>query len=189
MSRVADLRVRPDLLYVASGWNVLVTDVRGRISGVDPQGFFADNTRVLSEERILIDGREPVAFSTANVGAHAQLSYADIGSGENPGETLPPRARYLTVERFVGEGLRTRLSVLGFADEPGNAEIALSLAADFADTDEAEDGRRRQQGEVTTAWDPDRYELRLDYHHPRLRRAVAIRVQSTEKVHWDGRAS
>ena len=57
MSRVRDLRVRPDLLYVANGWSTVVTDVHGRITGADPQGFFARNTRVLARERITVDGR------------------------------------------------------------------------------------------------------------------------------------
>ena len=101
MSRVHDLRVRPDLLYVASGWSTLVTDARGRITGTDPQGFFARNTRVLSREHLTVDGREPIAFSTANVGAHAQLSYAELADGEQ----LPSEAVYLTIERFLGAGL------------------------------------------------------------------------------------
>jgi glycogen debranching enzyme len=184
MSQVSDLRVRPDLLYVASGWNVLVTDVRGRIAGIDPQGFFADNTRVLSHERIFVDGREPVAFSTANVGAHAQLSYAELGNGE----VLPSQARYLAIERFLGEGLRSRFAVLSFADRPGRVEIGLELAADFADTDEAENAQRRQHGEVTAVWDADAHELRFDYQHPGLDRAVAIRVETAEPVRWDGHA-
>jgi len=74
MSRVHDLRVRPDLLYLANGWSTLVTDVHGRVTGTGAQGFFARNTRVLSRERITVDGREPVAFSTGNVGAYGQLS-------------------------------------------------------------------------------------------------------------------
>jgi len=181
--RVSDSRVRPDLLYVASGWNVLVTDVHGRIAGADPQGFFAENTRVLSLERILVDGREPAAFTTASVGAHAQLSYAEIGDRE----TLPSQARYLMVERFVGEGLRTRLTVLSYAAEAARLTIGLEVAADFADSDEAERGQRQQHGEITTDWDGRRQELRLDYHHPALSRTVAITVQGAGPARWDGR--
>jgi glycogen debranching enzyme len=205
--RVSDSRVRPDLLYVASGWNVLVTDVHGRVAGVDPQGFFAENTRVLSLERILVDGREPAAFTTADVGAHAQLSYAEIGDRE----ALPPQARYLTVERFLGEGLRTRLTVLSYAAQPARLTIGLEVAADFADSDEAERGRREQHGEISTTWDGPRQELRFDYHYPApsradqpapsradqpapsradqpaLSRAVVIGVQGAGPARWDGR--
>ncbi len=181
MTRVRDLRVRPDLLYVANGWSTLVTDVHGRITGTDPQGFFARNTRVLARERITVDGREPTAFSTANVGANAQLSYADIGDGEK----LPSEAVYLTIERFVGPGLRTRLGVHNFAAQPRRVEVGVALAADFADTDEAEQGRRRQHGDVIEKWDGDQRELYLSYAHPKLDLAVAMRAEAAVPVRYD----
>ena len=97
MGAVRDVRVRPALMYLASGWSTLVTDVHGRITGDDPQGFFAHNTRLLRREGITIDGREPVAFHTANVGTHAQVSYVELGDGEK----LPSEAVYFTIERFL----------------------------------------------------------------------------------------
>jgi glycogen debranching enzyme len=184
MSRVRDLRVRPELLYVASGWNLLLTDVHGRITGRDPQGFFVRNTRVLSREHITVDGQEPVSFSTANVGAHAQLSYCELAEGE----TLPSEALYLTVERFVGEGLRSRLGVHSWSHEPRRVEIRVELAADFADIDEAERGQRQQDGDVIEKWDADARDLRLDYAHPGLDRAVAIRVETNADVHYTDHA-
>ncbi|MEV4490162.1 glycogen debranching N-terminal domain-containing protein [Micromonospora coxensis] len=184
MSRVRDLRVRPGLLYVAGGWSTLVTDVHGRITGTDPQGFFARNTRMLSRERITVDRREPVAFSTANVGAHAQLSYAELGDGE----TLPSQAVYLTIERFVGEGLRTRLGLHSYADQTRHLELCLEFGADFADSDEAEDGHRRRHGDVIAQWDDDAHELRLEHTHPDLDMAVAIRIDTTAALEFDGHA-
>jgi glycogen debranching enzyme len=185
MSPVRDLRVRPDLLYVASGWSLLVTDVHGRITGQDPQGFFARNARVLCREDITVDGQKPIAFSTGNIGAHAQLSYCELTEGE----TLPSRALYLTIERFVGEGLRSRLGVHSWADEPRRVEIRVELGADFADIDEAERGDRRQQGEVIEKWDADIRELRLEYAHPAMDRAVAIRVETMAQVQYADRAA
>ncbi|MEH0844956.1 glycogen debranching N-terminal domain-containing protein [Micromonospora sp. CPCC 205711] len=180
MSGVRNLRVRPDLLYVASGWSTLVTDVRGRITGADPQGFFARNTRVLSAERLTIDDREPVPFSTANVGAHAQLSYAELGDRE----VLPGRAAYLLTERFVGEGLRTRLTVVSYAQQPLTLRMRIHLAADFADTSEAETGHRLQRGDTAAGWDPERQELCLTYLRDDLDRAVAIRVRADAPVRY-----
>jgi len=177
---VRDLRVRPDLRYVASGWSVLVTDTGGRVAGSDPQGLFVDNTRVLSRERFTVDGREPVAFSTATVGAHAQLAYAEIADGE----ALPSRGVYLTVERFLGEGLRSRYTVLSYADEPCELAVRIELEADFADSDEAERGERRQFADVTTRWLADECELWLTYRHPGLDRAVAIEVAAPAPVRY-----
>jgi glycogen debranching enzyme len=184
MSRVRDLRVRPGVLYVASGWNLLLTDVHGRVTGKEPEGFFARNTRVLSREHITVDGQEPISFSTANVGSYAQLSYCELADRE----ALPSQALYLTVERFVGEGLRSRLGLHSWAQEPRRVEIRVELGADFADIDEAERGRRRQQGDVIETWDPDARELRIDYVHEGLDLAVVIRLETNAAVRHDDHA-
>jgi glycogen debranching enzyme len=178
MSRVHDLSVLPDLRYVANGWSTLVTDSHGRICGTGPQGFYAHNTRVLHRERITVDGREPVAFSTACVGAHAQLSYAELRGGE----TLPSEALYLTVERFVGPGLRSRLTVHSWAAQPTQVELGLRLGGDFADSVETARGQREQCAEVVEEWDPAGPELRLVYTHPDLDRSVSIRVETSVPV-------
>jgi hypothetical protein len=172
MNRVRDLRVRPDLLYVSSGWNVLITDVHGRIAGLDPQGFYARNTRMLSRERIMVNGQEPKAFSTAKVGAHAQLSYAKLVDGES----LPRRGAYLMLERFLGEGMRTRVRVQSYSDIEHRFQLRVEVDGDFADTDEAERGQRQQRAPVTRAWDAERKTLRLNYEHPGLDLAVEITV-------------
>jgi glycogen debranching enzyme len=179
-SLVSDARVRPDLLYVASGWSMLVTDVHGRLTGVDPQGFFAQNTRVMSQERITLNGREPTPFSTVSAGGHAQLSYAELGQGD----VLPPQAAYLVLERFLGEGLRTRITVISYADEPMSFELCGEFAADFADVEEAEQGQRQQCGQVEARWDADTRELVLRYVHPELDRAVAVRVETVTRVRY-----
>ena len=184
MNRVRNLRVRPALLSIASGWNVLITDVHGHVAGVDPQGFFARNTRMLSRERITFDGVEPVPFSTVTVGAHAQLSYATLVDGE----TLPRRGAYLMVERFLGDGLRTRFLVQSYSDIEHRFRVRVELEADFADTEEAAQGERRQHGAVTDEWDADRRRLRLEYNHPSLDLAVSITVEGVVDVDRDGTA-
>lgn len=172
MNRVRDLRVRPDVLYLASGWSALVTDTRGRIEA-GTHGFYRYNTRVLSRERITVDGREPVEFSTGNVGTVAQLSYAALGDSEH----LPSQAVYLLRERFLGDGLRTRLRVLSFAAQPLRLAVRVELAADFVDNTEAERGRPVPPADVASRWDPTRRELRLTQRHTPLDRAVVIRVE------------
>lgn len=184
MNRVRDLRVRPDQLYVSSGWNVLITDVRGGVAGIDPHGFYARNTRVLSRERITVNGQEPRPFSTAKVGAHAQLSFAKLVDGE----TLPRRGAYLMVERFLGDGLRTRIRVRSYSDTEHRFQLSVELDADFADAEEAERGERRQTGAVRRAWDAARKTLRFDYEHEGLELAVEITVVTSVAVAYRNEA-
>jgi len=72
--------------------------------------------------------------------------------------------------------------VHSFAERPQRVEIRVELAADFADIDEADQGQRRQPGDVTEKWDSQRRELRLTYAHPDLDLAVAIRVETAVPV-------
>jgi glycogen debranching enzyme len=183
MSRVRDVRVRPDVLYVSSGWNVLITDVHGRLAGIGSQGFYARNTRVLNLERITVNGQEPHFFTTAKVGAHALLSYAKLVHGE----TLPRRGVYLMIERFLGEGLRTRLTVRSFSDIEQRFTIGIELDADFSDTEEAESGRRLQHGRVADSWNDTAKQLRLDYEHPGLQLAVTTIFETPFAVSREGR--
>ncbi len=178
MAQVRNMRVRPDLLSMASGWSTLVTDVHGRMDGQGAQGFFARGARMLCRERVTVDGREPVPFSTAIIGAHAQLSYADLCDGER----RPSEALYLTVERFLGAGLRSRFSLQNWGDRPRTVTVGIEVAADFADLEEAEQGRRRQSAEVAVNWDEQAGELVLAYLHPRLDLAVAIRWEGAVPV-------
>jgi glycogen debranching enzyme len=181
MSRVRDLRVRPDLLYVASGWSTLVTDVHGRVAGDDPQGFYVDNTRVLSRERIVVNGREVTPFCTGTVGSHAQLSYAELGDGEE----MPSRAAYLLVARFVGEGLRTRFTVQSYADTTLHLQLGLTLEADFVDQDDAERRERRVKADVVTEWSDSERRLLVTVLHPGLNRAVGMRLEAPGPVAFD----
>ena len=181
MNRVRDLRVRPDVLYLASGWSTLVTDPHGRIDG-GTQGFYRYHTRVLSRERITVDGREPVPFSTGNVGSRAQLSYAALGDSEQ----LPVEACYLLRERVLGDGLRTRLRVLSAAARPLTLTLGIELAADFADGADAERGRPVPPADVACQWDARRRELRLTQRHTPWDRAVVIRVEAGPPVRCDG---
>jgi glycogen debranching enzyme len=144
---VGSVRVRPDLLHIASGWSLLVTDTRGRIRGDGVEGCYVDNTRVLSRERLTVDGVEPEAFSTGAVGAHALLSYAELRDGEQ----RVGQGAYLMTERFLGEGMRTRWTVLSTDDDDLRLAVRLGLEADFLDADDTEQGR--QAPAVLSRWD------------------------------------
>ena len=102
------------------------------------------------------------------------------------GEKLPAEAVYLTVERFVGEGLRSRLGVHSFAAQPRQIEIRVEVAADFADTERGRTGaaapacrRGRDVGR------PPQSELHLAYAHPDLDLAVAMRAEAAVPVRYD----
>jgi len=173
-SSARSLRVRPDQLHLVSGWSLLITDTRGRV-----QSLYVDNTRLLSRARLLVDGIEPLAFSTADVGAHAQLSYAQLQDGEKQ----VGRGAYLMTEHELGDGLRTRFTVISTDDRELVIPAELEPAADFVDIDDVEQGA--EPPPISSSWDSPRQELRICTESP-LPMAVRLRVEGAVAVHQEG---
>jgi glycogen debranching enzyme len=179
------LRARREHLFTYSGRSVLITDPAGRLIRQDPLGLYIDNTRFLSCLTVAADGHQPRPIAASPVGADAFLSYEELPDGAN----VPKESVYLETIRFVGEGMRSILRVVSFAATPTTVELAIHPEADFADSEEAEQGERLQTAETETAWDDPNTELMIRYCHPRLDRAVFIRVgRSPTRPRWNGHA-
>ncbi|MGD9889840.1 MAG: glycogen debranching N-terminal domain-containing protein [Dehalococcoidia bacterium] len=168
------LRARANQHFVYSGRCVLITNLDGGVTGQGDEGFYVENIRLLSREELTADGDplRPVAVSP--VGGAGFLAYAQVSTAQG----VSAKAVAVEIARYLDEGMRTRLRFTSYtAQGTARFDLAIRLAADFADIGEAQQGQRQQQGEVATAWDADRRELVLRYCHARLDRAVAIRVE------------
>lgn len=182
MTRIA-LRARANQYYAYSGRSLLVTNLDGAVTGGGSEGFYHENTRLLSRVRLTADGRPltPVVFSP--VGGAGLLGYLEAPAGPH----VPAQSVYVEVACAVGDGLRVVLRVENYAARAAaRFDLALHLAADFADIMEAEQGRREQTGPVDATWDMAAQELCFRYRHPELDRAVAIRVErAPAPVRWE----
>ena len=172
MAHRIQLRARSAHHFVYSGRSVLVTDLAGRLAGDDKLGLTVDGTRFLSLEEVLVDGRPLRPIAASPVGGDAFLSYAELPEGGR----IPAESVYLETSRFVGESMRTVFRLRSYASTPVRFELAIRMAADFADSQEVEEGRRQQKADVELAWDEKRRELTFRYAHPKLDRAVVIRL-------------
>jgi glycogen debranching enzyme len=164
------LRARPHTLYTSRGRSVLATDGDGFVSPDTNQGLYVHETRIVSRLRYRIDGRAPEPVSLSNVEQHTWLGYyiqraagsgeqLDTGSGQVP--AAAQEAVELRLSRYVGEGLHEDVDLTNYARYRTRLELAIDVAADFADALEA--GRERQQkGSVRSQWRDPRV-LEVDY--------------------------
>jgi glycogen debranching enzyme len=170
-----DLLTRANQRFAYSGQSLLITNSDGVITGREAEGFYVENTRLLSHEE-LTAGVPLTPVIAGSAGGSGFLTYAAL-----PGAArIPANSVYVEIARTVGEGLRTELRIENYhARDVVRCALAIHLAADFADLNETTTGTRQQTAEVVTSWDADRRELIFRYCHPRLDRAVAIRVAQT----------
>ncbi len=181
------LWIRPDEFSVHRGHSILITDTEGRIrSGIE--GFFLRRTRFLSRFLIKVDDREPRFVSANPVEPHFLTSYhlapSSAGAAAGPpedkeksGGEIAQKAIEIQVNRFVGGGLHLDIHVTNHGLVETTLLLSFELAADFADQEEAQNGRRQQKAPVELDWTRRRHggELAFRYRHPELSHATIVR--------------
>jgi glycogen debranching enzyme len=177
MNPTSELQARPDTHMVASGRTLLVTDQLGQVEGGGYEGLWVDNTRVLSRVRVLVAGTPVVPFSSS-VADDLLLTYASVPKAEG----VPESTLYVELHERVAVGMTLELRFANHGVEPVRAPVVIELDADFAATDEVEEGKRHQQAPVRRAWDAERGRLDLDYEHADLPRGTRVRVESAPSV-------
>lgn len=176
------LRARANQHFVYAGRSLLVVNLDGQVSGAGTEGFYFENTRLLCRDELCVDGRPVRAIAASPVGGNGFLAYYLVPGGA----CIPKEAIFLDVARTLGDGLRSELRVQNYhRQDNARFELAVHLAADFADSEEAETGKRQQTGPVETVWDADRQELGFRYCHPQIDRAVSIRVEAPGPARWE----
>jgi len=192
MTAPFELRARADQRVVYSGYSLLVTDAHGTVTGKDTEGFYVENTRLLSRQVLTIDGEALVPFAASATSRHGFLAYAEVPGAPQ----VPETSVYLEIGTTVSDqGLRTLIRAQnysfgdGAAAEAARFTLGIRLAADFADIEEADSGTRRQTAEVEVRWDEGAQELVFAYLHPKLAHSVAVRIErSPVAAAWDGKA-
>ena len=178
------LRGRPTQLYLYSGRSVLITNLDGEVRGSGSEGFHVDNTRMLSEDWISVDGRDRDAISVSPVGSDALLGYYEVPAAGD----VEWRTVFVEHARFVGDGLSNRVRLTNYALSGSvGLDVAWHLSADFADTDDTERGERRVEVPVETSWDSDTARLVFRSTHPRVSATSVVTVAGVTPT-WDGTA-
>ncbi len=182
MDHRVKLRARANHHFAYSGRCVLVTNLDGQVTGSRDEGFYAENTRLLSCDLITVNGEPLKPVVASPVDGAALLAYFQIPEEvvdlETKESKLPEHALFVEHRRRVGDGMRSELRFTNYrAHAVAAFELVLHLDADFADILEAMHGQRQQEGAVEREWNAARQELTLRYCHPDLDRAVAVRVE------------
>src|ERR1041385_1093348 len=172
-------------LVLHQGYTVLVSGRDGDIDGGGRTGLFDFDTRLLSRYRLVLGGRSQDYVSSSLLSSDTWTARLHVpragGSAEGP--ALPQDALELFIVRRVGRGMEERLVVRNHSAVPVETELAIELAADFADVDEV-DGDRQQNGTLSRRWRArDRaltfhYDARHDGH--RFERALRVRVVESD---------
>jgi glycogen debranching enzyme len=117
-------------LKVLEGSTFCVCDERGDVDGTaSASGFFASDTRFLSRSILTLGGERPELLSSAQT-VPFRASFVLRNPHVNG---LEPNELSVERERFVGDAMEEHIVVQNHSRRRVETELALELAADFAD--------------------------------------------------------
>jgi glycogen debranching enzyme len=167
------LRAQPDYHFAYSGRSLLATARNGWVAEQGIAGFYVDETRLLSRHEITVDGRPVTTFAVGSAGDAFFFCAKPVASPNIPADTV-----FAEILIRVEHGLRERIRLENYhVRDSARFTLAIHLAADFADLTEAREGRRQQTANVATRWEQSSQCLVFSYEHPKLDRAVEVRVE------------
>jgi glycogen debranching enzyme len=117
-------------LTVLDGSTFCVCDERGDVDGLaTASGFFASDTRFLSRSVLTLAGArlDPLSHDHPTPQLASFVLRNPLAGGLRPNELVIER------ERFVGDCMEERIAVENHSRRRVDVELALELAADFAD--------------------------------------------------------
>ena len=117
-------------LTVLDGSTFCVCDERGDVDGLaTASGFFASDTRFLSRSLLTLGGvrLDPLSHDHSAPHLASFVLRNPLAAGLQPNELVIER------ERFVGDCMEERIAVRNHSHRRVDFELALELAADFAD--------------------------------------------------------
>ena len=185
MSGAVELKARPDRRVIYSGRSVLLTGVLGQVS-TSGEGFYFENTRLLSTLEVSVGGVPAKPFAFSPVGHSASLAYLEVPQGQQQHEQelyKEVSGAHLELGAFVDAGLRLTIRVRNYEHKGLTVPLELTLDADFLPPKEAEQGKRKVEGELTQSWDPQGT-LEFRFRTDELDRAVRITVEQGPTPTW-----
>ena len=181
--------IRSGQLYIWKGPSLLLVDERGDCGERQQlSGYYFREARFLETLRLEVNGGSPwlcdasqletdvVAFTYI----HPELTqFGGGGSGQSgdeismDAEGLPHRALSLrSVYKLRIDGLTVSVTISNHSMRRVEADVGWMLDADFADIQEAHEGRRDQHGDVHRHVSGDR--LAFTYQHTQLKYRTAV---------------
>src|ERR1700730_14693331 len=155
-----EIKVGPPVLTINQGTVFMVTDERGEINGRSEQGIFAGDTRLLSHQRLYINGIPWTLLTSATVQYYAvRIELTNPALATDIGD-LAARQVGLTVRRQVVQAIHEDLDLVSYADCPVHFQLEIALRSDFADIFEVRQHQFVRRGNTHTEWHESSAELR-----------------------------
>lgn len=167
---------------LAEGSSLFVTSSEGEIDPAEEQGFFVQDTRLLSRYCLKVGRRSWLSVSSAPITHYsAQLFFVNPGF-RSPHGLIRRTSLGLRVDRTLHGGVHEDLDITNYGTRTATFPLVIEAECDFADLFEVRGLRTRKRRTVQMMADKKKEgrELQWFYERETFRRGLILRIPQSD---------
>ncbi len=139
-------------IAINDGSTFLVTDLNGFIDDNLPQGFFVQDTRLISYYEISLNRQRVVLLTSSNLNHHSALYQFTNPEFPTVNGILPYGRLMISIRRDIAGGMHEDIDITNHYHKQVKFQLMFAIRSDFADIFEVKAKQILTRGETTTTW-------------------------------------
>jgi glycogen debranching enzyme len=157
-------------IAINDGSTFLVTASDGSIDDTLAQGFFVEDTRLISYYEISLDRNQLLLLASSILTHHSALYQFTNPAFRTVRGMLPDGRLMVTIRRDIVGGMHEDIDITNHHQEPVEFQLMLAIRSDFADIFEVKGQQILTRGETETTWQDGI--LTTEYRNKSFRRSL-----------------
>lgn len=176
-----EVSVGPPIISTHFDDEFIVSELNGEVSSTKEQGYFADDTRLVSGYRLKLGGERAMLLNGAVVDHHsARFEFTNPPLIGGNGDAIPGHSLHLRLDRCVGRGVHEDYDITNTSRDLIVVDLEISVESDFADLFDVKAHRRIRRGFIHSFWDERRHRLTTHYSNSGFERAFVLQVAKND---------
>ncbi|HTL88051.1 MAG TPA: glycogen debranching N-terminal domain-containing protein [Leptolyngbya sp.] len=174
-------------ITINDGAIFLVTSSEGLIDETLAQGFFVQDTRLISYYEVSLNRDRLLLLASSSINHHSALYQFTNSAIKTAAGILPANSLMVSIRRDVGEGMHEDIDIVNRHHARVQFQLMLAIRSDFADIFEVKAQSIVSRGESETVWKD--HKLTTNYHNGSFCRSLTIEPthSSSEPRYANGR--
>jgi glycogen debranching enzyme len=139
-------------ITINDGSTFLVTDSFGWIDDNLPQGFFVNDTRMISYYEVSINRERLILLASSPINHHSALYQFTNPTLRTIRGMLPQGHLMVSLYRNIANGMQEEIEIMNHHSERVEFQLMLAVRSDFADIFEVRAKQILTRGETETTW-------------------------------------
>ncbi|MBP5975641.1 amylo-alpha-1,6-glucosidase [Brasilonema sp. CT11] len=175
--------VNSGLITINDGSCFLVTACNGSINENKAQGFFVQDTRLISYYEISLNRHQLELLASSNITHHSALYQFTNPQFSTVKGVLPSGSLLVTIRRDIVGEMYEEIDITNYHGETVQFQLMLAIRSDFADIFDVKSHQVLTRGETQTTWKDG--VLTSEYRNGEFSRGIITKpVDSTSKARY-----